>query len=134
MKRATLNGWVDAVAFVALVLLVATGVLLDWTLPPGSGHRVTVFGLDRHQWGDLHLWIAISFCAALSVHLALHWRFAAGALRGSSREGSGKRLLLGLLGLAALVALLLAPLTVPVERSAGGTGGRGRPPWAQPPP
>ena len=131
MRRATLNAWVDAIALVALVGLGATGVLLDWTLPPGSGHRATVLGLDRHEWGDLHLWIAILFCSALSAHLALHWRFAAGLLRGSTRQGSGVRLLLGALGLAALIALLLAPLTVPVERSAEGRGGAR---WARPPP
>lgn len=133
MKRATLNAWVDAIALVALMLLVATGVPLHWTLPPGSGHSATVWGLDRHDWGDLHIRFALAFCAALSIHLALHWRFVTSRVRGAAREGSGVRLLLGLFGVLALAALLLAPLFVPVERN-GSSGGRGRPPWARSPP
>jgi len=42
-------------------------------------------------------------------------------LRGRPREGSGLRVGLGLTGLAAVVALALAPLLTPVERISGGS-------------
>jgi hypothetical protein len=115
MRRATLNAAVDAVAFGLFAFLATTGVLIRWTLPPGSGRRTTVWGLDRHDWGDLHFWVAAAFLGVLSLHLLLHWRFLAGLVRGRAREGSGGRLALGLVAAATLVALAAAPLCAPVE-------------------
>ena len=125
VSRASSNALVDGLCFAAFALLTSTGVLLRWSLPPRSGHRTTVFGLDRHEWGTLHFWTAIAFLAALALHLALHWRFVANVLRGRSRDGSWQRPLLGLFALIALVALALAPLLAPIETAPGGGPGRG---------
>ena len=38
MKRVKLNFIVDFVAFAGFVVLTTTGVLMRYTLPPGSGH------------------------------------------------------------------------------------------------
>jgi len=123
MRKPTRNLIVDGLAFAGFLLLVTTGVLMRYVLPPGSGHRATIWGLDRHGWGDLHFWIAVAFLAVLAFHLVLHWRWIVSVLRGRPREGSGLRVGLGLTGLAAVVALALAPLLTPVERIDGGAAG-----------
>lgn len=116
MRRPTLNFLVDATAFVGFVFLVSTGVLMRYVLPPGSGKRTLVWGLDRHDWGALHFWIAAAFLAVLAFHVVLHGKWILSVLRGRPRHGSGARLALGLVGLFAILALGVAPLVSPVER------------------
>jgi hypothetical protein len=117
MRRPTLNFVVDAAAFVGFVFLVSTGVLMRYVLPPGSGKRAVVWGLDRHEWGALHFWIAAAFLVVLAFHLVLHGKWILSVLHGRPREGSGGRMALGLVGLLAVLALAAAPLVSPVERS-----------------
>ena len=118
MTRKTLNAVVDALAFAGFVLLAASGVLMRWSLPPGSGHRTTIWGLDRHDWGAVHFWIAVALLAALVVHLLLHWKWiAAVASRGGVHEPSGLRVALGVVGLAGLIGFAVAPFVSPVERA-----------------
>jgi hypothetical protein len=124
MRRPALNLVVDAAAFVGFVFLVSTGVLMRYVLPPGSGKRAVVWGLDRHDWGALHFWIAAAFLAVLAFHLVLHGKWILAVLRGRPRQGSGGRVALGLVGLLAVLALAAAPLVSPVERT-GETGPAG---------
>ena len=127
MRRPTLNFLVDAAAFVGFVFLVSTGVLMRYVLPPGSGKRTLVWGLDRHDWGALHFWIAAAFLAVLAFHVVLHAKWILSVLRGRPRQGSGARVALGLVGLLAVLALGLAPLVSPVERIEHIRPGRGHP-------
>lgn len=122
MKRTHLNFIIDAVAFVGFVLLTTTGVLMRYILPPGSGHYSTIWGLDRHEWGGIHFWISMAFFSVLALHLLLHWRWLASVVTGRSAEGSGFRVGLGIVGLAAGVALGISPLLMPVERDLTGNG------------
>jgi hypothetical protein len=115
MKRTTLNLSVDAAAF---VVLASTGVLVRYVLPPGSGRRSQVWGLDRHEWGTIHFWIAAAFLAVLAIHLVLHWRWITAVIAGKRSDASGARFGLGAVGLLAVVALAFAPLVSPVERVA----------------
>jgi len=121
MRRPTLNLLIDAAAFVGFVFLVSTGVLMRYVLPPGSGRRTAVWGLDRHDWGTLHFWIAAAFLAVLAFHLVLHGKWILSVLRGRPRQGSGGRVALGLVGLLAVLALAAAPLVSPVQQT-GQTG------------
>jgi hypothetical protein len=114
MRRPTLNLVVDAAAFAAFVLLVASGVFLRAVLPPRSG-RAAVWGLDRHAWGDVHFAIGAAFLGILALHLLLHWRWIANALRGRPREGGPLRAALGAVALLALLALAAAPFLSPVD-------------------
>jgi hypothetical protein len=122
MKRTNLNFIIDAVAFVGFVVLATTGVLLRYVLPPGSGRYSRIWGLDRHEWGGIHFWISIVLFSVLSLHLVLHWRWIVSVVRGRPRGGSGFRAGLGVVGLAALAALAMAPLLAPVERDSSGQG------------
>ncbi len=124
MRRPTLNLLVDIVAFLGFVLLTTTGVLLRYVLPPGIGRFTTLFGLDRHGWGDVHFWISIVFFGTLALHLLLHWKWIASVMKGRKAEGAyGGRVALAVVGLAALIALAAAPFVAPVART-GAPGGR----------
>jgi hypothetical protein len=81
------NFLVDLIAFVDLLLLTATGAILMWVLPPGSGgghghghgagraasEAKTLLGLGRHDWGEIHFVLALLFLALMLLHLCLHW-------------------------------------------------------------
>lgn len=122
MNRTKLNFAVDAVAFTAFLFLATTGILLRFLLPPGSGNRMTAWTLDRHEWGEIHFWVALTLFSCLCVHIALHWKWIVCALEGRQKEGSGTRLALGALGLTALLAVAATPLLAPVEQTDAGTG------------
>jgi hypothetical protein len=89
MRRTTVNFIVDAIAFVDLLCLAATGVILKFVLPPGSGgghgygyrggrgpaEIKELLGLGRHDWGDVHFILSLVFIALMLLHLFLHWRW-----------------------------------------------------------
>lgn len=125
MSRPKLNFSIDVIAFACFVLMVATGFLLEYVLPPGSGRLVSegygggpgalrrpvllLWGLTRHDWGNIHFYLAIVLMAALALHLLLHWRWVAAMVKGKPFEGSGIWLALGILALLSLLTLALAP-------------------------
>jgi hypothetical protein len=115
MKRKTLRLAVDVTAFGLFVLLTATGVLMRYVLPPGSGRFSVLWGMNRHDWGALHFWIAVAFMGSLAVHLLLNWRWVTSAIKGRPREGSGVRVALAVVGLLAVVALAFSPFFARVE-------------------
>jgi hypothetical protein len=115
MKRAALISLIDVVAFIAFLFLTSSGILLRYLLPPGSGRWSEVWGMTRHQWSELHFWIAVFFFAVLAFHLLQHWRFVLGLFRGHLQECTRLRVALGLVGLVSVVMLGLAPLIAPVQ-------------------
>jgi hypothetical protein len=129
MKRTQLNFAIDVAAFAAFLFLLTTGLLLRYQLPAGSGglHATGVgrgaaerpvtllWGWTRHDWGDLHYWIAGLLVAILAVHLVLHWKWIVGIVRGTRSEASGLRFGLGLASLLALLLLAAAPVLAPTE-------------------
>jgi Domain of unknown function (DUF4405) len=120
------------VAFICAVLLITTGFLLEYSLPPGSGRLGTegfgigpgglrrpillLWGLTRHEWGNIHFCFALSLMAALSFHLLLHWQWIVCMFKGQPREGSGIRVAVGILGLVSLLVLAFAPFFTSPER------------------
>jgi hypothetical protein len=127
VKRATLNRLIDTLAFGSFVLVAATGCVLYFLLPPGSGRLqgtgsgwraleqpvTLLWGLTRHTWGTVHFWMALGLMLVLALHLVLHWRWIVCTIRGQPRQGSGSRVALGVVGLAAVLVLVAAPLLTP---------------------
>ena len=130
MNRRSLNFIIDVTAFVGLILLTATGVLVRYILPSGSGRLESIgtgikaankpitllLGLTHHEWGEIHFWIAVVLMAILTFHLFLHWRWVVCVIRGKHPEESGFRAGLGILGFVVLLMLSLAPLIIPTEQ------------------
>lgn len=119
-RRSDLNKLVDVLAFASFASLTTTGIILKYILVAGSGHRYTIWQLDRHEWGDLHFWISVGFFSVLTLHLFLHWKWIFVALKGKSAEYSGRRLGLGFVGLATLILLAISPILSPVEQTSAG--------------
>ena len=97
--------------------LASTGTLVRYTLPPGSGHFSTVWGMDRHEWGQLHFWMAVGLMTILAVHVFFHWKWVVSMVKGRPREGSGLRLGLAVVGVLVLAGMIAAPFLAPVEQS-----------------
>ncbi len=90
-KRATVNFILDLIGLADLILLAATGSIMRWVLPPGSGaggghgfrggrgpgpdadQVKQLLGLGRHDWGDVHFVLALVFVLLILVHIILHW-------------------------------------------------------------
>lgn len=86
MKRVTLNFIVDLVSFICLLGLVFTGFIIRAVLPPGTGgqgrqlheglgreHIKTFWSMSRHEWGDVHFYLAVVFVVLVLVHIILHF-------------------------------------------------------------
>jgi hypothetical protein len=124
MKRLHVNALIDVFAFFAFLLLLSTGLLLKYQLVPGSGglsqhgtgHRASeravqlLWGWTRHEWGQIHYWIALTLLAILAFHVVLHWKWIVCTLRGKPSQASGSRLALGCVGLVFALLLFAAPL------------------------
>jgi hypothetical protein len=112
------NFVIDIFSLLAFVIMAATGFLMRYTLPPGSGRGATVLGLDRHEWGGIHFWASVVLMVLLVVHLILHWRWIVAMVKGRKSETTVFRVTLSLVGVILLAVLLVAPFGMPVERTA----------------
>ncbi len=115
MSKQTINTIVDAAAFIALLFLAATGSLIKFVLPPGTGHFNVIWGMDRHEWGEVHYVFAIVFLTAMACHLFMHWHWILFTVQGRSSKQANLRTAAAVLGLAVLLGLAASPYLARVE-------------------
>lgn len=80
--RAKLNLVVDIILFLLLMGMAGIGFLIKYTLLSGEKRNILygenvnleLLGLDRHQWGTIHLVLSIAFIAFIVLHIILHWK------------------------------------------------------------
>ena len=80
--KTKLNFITDAFMFLVIMAMAGLGFLMKYVLVPGRerwakyGRNVnlTMFGWDRHDWGDIHLDLGLIFLGLLVLHTILHWR------------------------------------------------------------
>jgi len=79
--RQKVNITIDIIMFLVMVALAVIGFIIRYVLIPGSerwekyGRNVdlTCLGLDRHEWGFIHLILGIILVALLVLHIIFHW-------------------------------------------------------------
>lgn len=77
-----LNFLIDALLMLLLMGMAGLGLLIKYLLLPGYkrnelyGNSIDLYfmGLDRHQWGSVHLWVSLIFTALVVLHIILHWK------------------------------------------------------------
>src|SRR5690606_63045 len=119
MKKPDLNFVIDTGALVSFLALASTGILMYLVLPAGSG-RDMVWGLTRHEWGDIHFWVSMTFLALIGVHFILHWNWITCMVRTRilDKMGTTSKLMAVFL-LLLLTLLIVAPLFSPVTPGTG---------------
>ena len=75
MKPGALRYVVDSCLYVLLCALAIVGLLLAFVIPRGADQPKYFLGVHRHDWVDIHLWLALGFLVALLLHLLLNWRW-----------------------------------------------------------
>jgi len=86
MKRTTLNFIIDLASFIVLLGLAITGYIIKFVLPPGTGGRgreltggrgreeiEQLWSMTRHEWGDIHFYLAVLFIVLMTIHIIVHW-------------------------------------------------------------
>jgi len=109
MKRFFDNLLIDLIAAGLMIGMLATGYILRFPLPPGSNKYQTLWGLTRHQWGDVHFWISLGLLAVILLHLCLHWQWIAISVKRKlyrTKAVPGSALISGLMTVLVLVAVL----------------------------
>ncbi len=117
MKTSKQNFIIDALAFIFFVFLTTTGIIVHYLLPAGSGHSSAIWGWSRHDWGEIHFYMALGFLLILAFHLFKHWKWIFSLVKGRKRQEKGRRALLGLVGLVAILIIGILPLASPVQKS-----------------
>ena len=113
MNQFTITKLLDFFSFVALMLMLSTGVFLKVTLPPRSGGD-EVWGLSRHEWGDIHFSLSVIFLLFMSAHLVAHAKFIKSVIIGKAPTEKYYRIVAGIIGVIALIALAFSPVISPV--------------------
>lgn len=72
MKRTYLHLFVDVLMLLGAVGLILTGLLMAFVLPAGS-RLASIWGMTRHEWGDVHFWIAMGIIGTALLHVTLNW-------------------------------------------------------------
>ncbi len=121
MNRTGWNFLVDLLSLIAFFILISTGLLIRYVLPAGTGHSLALWGLSRHEWGDVHFWLALFIVAVMVLHIYLHWRWVVSTVRGKAGSRSGLRVGLILALMLLLSFIVVLPYFVPLEQ----TGQRG---------
>ena len=109
MSRGPLNLLIDTLAAALLLTMAATGYVLRFPLRPGTNRTHVLWGLSRHEWGELHAWASLGLLVVLAIHLVLHWDWVVTMIRrrfASIQSGgarSGRRA--GLMTVAAIFLL-----------------------------
>jgi len=82
VNSSKLNLSIDIIMFFVLMIIAGIGFMIKYMLVPGFkrneiyGKDVELYfwGLDRHQWGTIHLIFSFTLLFLLLFHIIFHWK------------------------------------------------------------
>ncbi len=82
INKPKLNLTIDVIMFVVLMAIAGIGFLIKYVLVPGFkrneiyGRDVELYfwGIDRHEWGSIHLILSFILLFLLLLHIIFHWK------------------------------------------------------------
>jgi hypothetical protein len=106
--------------FILLMAMAGIGLLIKYVLLPGVqrnlkyGNDIDLeyLGMDRHQWGSIHLIISITFLILIIIHILLHWKIVLCIFR---RMMPGRTWQVVVTGSIAFISLLLISFSLLVR-------------------
>jgi len=81
LNKTKINITIDILMFLDLMAITGIGFLMRYVLLPGylrkdvygSGAELYFWGLDRHEWGEVHLITGYVLLVLLVLHIVFHW-------------------------------------------------------------
>jgi len=132
MKKTTIKFMVDILMFLSMAAIIGIGLLIKYTLISGTERWIkynnnidlTFWGMDRHEWGAIHLIIGFVFIGLLVIHLfLLNGKTIQGLLNRFIKQKTTRAvfsILLILLGFALMLGpLFVSPVVNPTEPGSG---------------
>jgi hypothetical protein len=131
MQKSKLNFVIDATMFLCLMAMAGLGFLMKYILPPGRevvaryGRSLYLswLGWDRHDWGDIHLYLAFTLLILLTLHVILHWQQILGLFQRVVPDPR-RRHRIALIFLLLSLLLIYFPFLITPDSKARGRGGR----------
>jgi hypothetical protein len=82
INKPKLNLSIDILMFLVMIPIAGIGFLIKYVLVPGFkrndiyGRDVELYywGIDRHQWGTIHLILGFVLLFLLLLHISFHWK------------------------------------------------------------
>ncbi|UMB55076.1 DUF4405 domain-containing protein [Lutibacter sp. A64] len=102
IKKPTVNFIINALMFFCLSAVASTGLLIKYRLASGQeqmvkyGNKVhlSLFGMDRHDWGEIHLIIGYILIGLLLLHIILHWKIIVSVYKKLSQKKPTTKLII----------------------------------------
>ena len=126
-KKSRLNFVIEGITLLDLMLMITTGLIMEFRLPPGTGGEgaalhgglgrpaLTLAGFSRHQWGTIHFYLATTMLVLLVLHVWLHWRWIWAIAQGGDPARRTARGRTFLAASALFLALAALPWLVPLR-------------------
>ncbi len=135
MKKSNWSLVIDALLLLLTAFMTGKGLLLKYVLIPGRERQIVygsnveleLFGLDRHQWGTLHLYVGYGMIALVILHIILHWNMIPNMYR-KLIAWRGLRAAVAVVYIAVCLLLVFFPFLIQptiLEGGEGRGGGKG---------
>lgn len=115
-KITAINFIVNVFLFLVMAAIGGIGLLMKYKLVSGeerweiygSNPDLFLWGLDRHQWGDVHLILGYVFFGLLFLHIFLHWSQIKGIYQVMIKARAWQVILVSLFVIVSLFLLFFA--------------------------
>lgn len=90
MKKTDWQYLIDTLLFLCMVSIVFIGFLMGFFLPTGPAAPESAkyfLGLHRHQWGNIHFYLSITFTVLIIIHLIFSWKWIKAKARHIFKKG-----------------------------------------------
>jgi hypothetical protein len=111
MKKTDWQYLVDTLLFLCIVGIVFIGFSMGLVIPKGptaSESAKYFLGLHRHQWGNIHFYLSITFTVLVIIHLVFSWKWIKGKSRQIFKKGWSSMLILTALASILIITLFWA--------------------------
>jgi len=134
MNKAKLSFIIDAAMFLTMMAMAGLGFLMKYIMPPGRqviakyGRQLDLswLGWNRHDWGDIHLYLAFFLLGLLVLHIILHWKPILALFHHLVPDSIWRSRIAIIFVVLGLLLILFPFFITPDMQERGQGGGRGR--------
>jgi hypothetical protein len=127
LEKSKINFTMDSLMLIVMMAIAGIGFLMKFILIPGKerwlvyGTNVELYwlGLDRHEWGTIHLWLGYILLFLLVLHIAFHVKWIINTYTRTIANSVLKNTCAFLFVVLCLVLILFSFFTTPVVENSG---------------